>query len=215
LVLLVGWGLLLAVRCHLPRQATAPSADSTSAIYLVRHGWHAGVAVRRTDLPDDRWPVLDAFPDARYLEVGWGEARYYPGEIRGVWGAFRAGAWPTGSVVHVVPISGTVPARFDRQTIVRIPVDASELDALTQYVADSFTLTDAGEAIPAAEGYYPNSRFYRSGLPYHVFNNCNHWAAGALEAAGCDTTPRWTLTVGRVIKQARRCGTLVQRGPED
>jgi uncharacterized protein (TIGR02117 family) len=215
LVLLAGWGLLLAVRCHLPRRATAPSPDSTSAVYLVRHGWHAGIAVRRADVPDDRWPVLSDFPDATYLEVGWGEARYYPGESRGVWGAFRAGAWPTGSVVHVVPISGTVPARFDRHTIVRIPVDTSELDALTQYVADSFALTDAGDARVAADGYYRDSRFYRSGLPYHVFNNCNHWAAGALEAAGCNTSPRWTLTVGRVIEQARRCGALVQRRSEE
>jgi hypothetical protein len=108
-----------------------------------------------------------------------------------------------------------VPARFDRHTIVRLPVDSTELSALTQYVADSFTLTDAGEAIPAADGYYSGSRFYRSGLPYHVFNNCNHWAAGALEAAGCDTAPRWTLTVGRVIKQAKQCGTLLQRRPDD
>jgi hypothetical protein len=132
-----------------------------------------------------------------------------------VWGTVRAGAWPTGSVVHVVPISGTVPARFDRHTIVRIPVDASELDALTQYVAASFTLTDTGAAIPAADGYYSGSRFYRSGLPYHVFNNCNHWAAGALEAAGCDTAPRWALTVGRVVNTALDCGTLIQRRPPD
>ncbi len=211
LVLLVGWGLLLAVRCHLPRQTTAPSPDSTSAVYLVRHGWHAGIAVRRADVPDDRWPVLGDFPEAEYLEVGWGEARYYPGTSRGVWGTVRAGAWPTGSVVHVVPIDGSVPARFDRHTIVRIPVDSSELDALTRYVVASFARTEGGDAIPGADGYYRDSRFYRSGLPYHVFNNCNHWAAGALEAAGCDTAPRWTLTVGRVIEQARQCGTLIQR----
>lgn len=213
LVLLVGWGLLLAVRCHLPRRTLAPEAgrDSTSAVYVVQHGWHAGIAVRRADVPDDRWPVLDAFPEAEYLEVGWGEADYYPGTSRGVWGTARAGAWATGSVVHVVPLSDSVHHRFDRHTIVRIPVNASELDALTQYVADSFARTDEGDAIFAADGYYPDSRFYRSDLPYHVFNNCNHWAAGALEAAGCDTAPHWTLTVGRVIEQAKTCGTLIQQ----
>jgi len=215
LLALIGWGLLLAVRCHLPRQTTAPSPDSTSAVYLVRHGWHAGIAVRRADVPDDRWPVLSDFPDARYLEVGWGEARYYPGESRGVWGAVRAGAWPTGSVVHVAPLTSSVTHRFNRHTIVRIPVGRRELEALLRYVAHSFALDSTGHARPAADGYYPTSRFYRSGLPYHVFNNCNHWAAGALEAAGCDTSPRWTLTVGRVIEQAKRCGTLVQRRAEE
>jgi uncharacterized protein (TIGR02117 family) len=215
LLALVGWLLLLATRCHLPRQAVSPTADSTSTIYLVRHGWHAGIAVRRADVPPGAWPVLDDFPDARYLEVGWGEVRYYPGETRGVWGAFRAGAWPTGSVLHVVPISGAVQGAFPQNTIVRIPVGPGELEALVRYVAESFAVDDRGAALPAAPGYYAGSRFYASDLTYHVFNNCNHWAAGALEAAGCDTAPRWTLTVGRVVAQAQDCGTLVQQGPEE
>jgi uncharacterized protein (TIGR02117 family) len=215
LLALTAWGLLLAMRCHLPRQTVAPSSDSTSAVYLVRHGWHAGLAVRRADVPNDRWPVLDDFPDATYLEVGWGEARYYPGEIRGVWGAVRAGAWPTGSVLHVVPVADSITGTFPQNTIVRIPVSRSELNGLIRYVAASFADTGDGTPLLATEGFYPGSRFYRSGLTYHVFNNCNHWAAGALEAAGCDTAPRWTLTVGRVIEQAQRCGTLVQQRTVD
>jgi uncharacterized protein (TIGR02117 family) len=221
---LVGWLLLLAARCHLPRRVAAPAEgpDSTSAIYLVRHGWHAGVAVRRADLqaaPDAAASplrsVLETFPDARYLEVGWGEARYYPGETRGVWGAVRAGAWPTASVLHVVPVSGPVTAAFRPNTIVRIPVGPGELEALTQYVSASFAVDDAGRPVRATDGFYPGSQFYRSGLTYHVFNNCNHWAAAALEAAGCDTAPRWTLTVGQVVRQAEACGTLVQRRATD
>lgn len=217
LILLTGWGLLLVVRCQLPRQTVATEAarDSTSAVYLVRHGWHAGIAIRRADLPDDQWPVPDDVLDADYVEVGWGEARYYPGHSRGIWGTVRAGAWPTASVVHVVPVADSVSARFDRHTIVRLPVSASALEALTQYVAATFARPDSGTALPAADGYYPDSRFYPSELPYHVFNNCNHWAAGALEAAGCDTAPRWTLTVSQVIRQARDCGSLLQRRPVD
>ena len=220
---LVGWLVLLAARCHLPRRTAAPGApDSTSVVYLVRHGWHAGVAVRRPDLTSATGAaasplrsVLDAFPEVRYLEIGWGEARYYPGKIRGVWGAVRAGGWPTASVLHVVPVPETVPAAFRENTIVRIPVGPGELEALTQYLAASFVADSAGAAIPAADGFYPGSRFYRSGLTYHVFNNCNHWAAAALEAAGCDTAPRRTFTVGQVVRQAETCGTLIQRSPDD
>jgi uncharacterized protein (TIGR02117 family) len=215
LLLLVGWGLFLAVQCHLPRQTVSRTADSTSAVYLVRHGWHAGIAVRRADLPDDRWPVLDDFPGARYLEVGWGEARYYPGETRGLWGIIWAGLWPTGSVLHVVPIDRAVPDRFPKQTVVRVPVGPGELDALTAFVAESFAVDSTGRAPVAAPGYYAGSRFYASPLTYHVFNNCNHWAAAALEAAGCDGSPRWAFTVGQVVDQAKGCGTLLRRGTEE
>lgn len=213
----IGWLLLLAVRCHLPRQTVAGGGveDSVSAVYLVRHGWHAGIAIERSAIPQGRWPILDEFPDAAYLEVGWGEAQYYPGHTRGVWGVTRAGLWPTNSVLHVIPIADSVQNRFPMKTVVRIPVGRASLDALSQYVAESFHRSDEGQRPSAAAGYYSDSKFYRSSLTYHGFNNCNHWAAGALEAAGCDTAPRWTMTVGQVVQQAVECGTLVQRRPED
>ena len=212
-LVVLGWATLLALRCQLPRQTAAPDDDRarTQAVYLVRHGWHAGIALRRATLSAGHGPALEHLPAARYLEVGWGEARYSPGRTRGVWGALRAGAWPTGSVLHVIPVSDSPTDTFPQNTVVRIPLAPAELEALRTYVAASFA-DDA--ATPVADGFYPGSQFYRSGLPYHVFNNCNHWAAGALEAAGCDAAPRWTFTVGQVVRQARECGTLVQRDPK-
>lgn len=210
LLVMAGWLLLLATRCHLPRQTVSPTPDSTSAIYVVQHGWHAGIAVRRSDVPDHRWPTLEDLPDARYLEIGWGEAKYYPGMTRGVWGMMRAGLWPTGSVVHAVPVPDSVSGSFPRNRIVRVPVGPTELDALAAYVAASFAGDGDDSIRPVAVGLYVGSHFYPSSLTYHAFNNCNHWAAGALEAAGCDTAPRWTFTVGQVMRQARDCGTLVQ-----
>jgi len=212
---LLGWLALLAVRCHLPRQTAAPAADpdSTSVVYLVRHGWHAGIALRRAALATGAGPALEPLPEGRYVEIGWGEARYYPGRTRGVWGAVRAGAWPTGSVLHVIPVPDSVPATFPQRTVLRIPVNPAELEALRTYVTASFA--DGATASPVADGFYPGSQFYRSALPYHAFNNCNHWAAGALEAAGCDTAPRWTFTVGQVVRQAQACGTLVQQGASE
>ena len=75
------WLVVLAARCHLPRRTVSAGGgpDSTGVIYVVQHGWHAGIAVRRADVPAGRWPVLDDVADAPYVEVGWGEAQYYPG----------------------------------------------------------------------------------------------------------------------------------------
>ncbi|WP_103020514.1 DUF2459 domain-containing protein [Salinibacter altiplanensis] len=205
------WLIVLAARCHLPRPTvSSDGGEPTNAVYVVQHGWHAGIAVRRADVPEGRWPALEAFPDAQYLEVGWGEARYYPGRSRGVWGVLRAGAWPTGSVVHVVPLDRPVPDRFPAQTVVRVSVSPAELDALTAFVAASLATDATGSAVPTAPGNDADGRFYASPFTYHVFNNCNHWAAAALEAAGCDASPRWAFTVGQVIRRAKECGALVQ-----
>ena len=211
------WLVVLAARCHLPRQSVSSDGgpDSTSAIYVVQHGWHAGIAVRRADVRKAQWPILEEVPDARYVEVGWGEARYYPGASRGVWGVLRAGAWPTGSVVHVVPIERDVPDRFPGRTAIRVPVGPEEIDALTSFIAESVVVDSTGRAVAAAPGYYADSQFYASPLTYHALNNCNHWAAAALEAAGCDVSPRWAFTVGQVVRQAQACGTLVQGGGQE
>ena len=162
-----------------------------------------------------------AFFETRYLEVGWGEKHYYPNPEPGVWTFLRAGAWPTGSVVHAVPVSGRVPDAFPQQTVIRLRIPADALDRLAAYVRASLRVAPgdsaapAGRALPAAPGYYPDSRFFESGLSYHVFQNCNHWAAEALEAAGCKTA-RWrAITVGRVLKQAERCGERVQSTTPD
>lgn len=208
---IIGWGLVLVVRCRMPRQVVAPSPDSTSAVYLVRHSWHAGIAVRRSDIPDGRWPVLQDFPEAAYLEVGWGDGRYYPARDPGIGTLLRAGLWPTKSVLHVVPVFASVRRTFRHNTIVRVPVGPDELDAILDFVAASFEVDSTGATTTSGSGYYVGSHFYRARLPYHVFNNCNHWASAALEAAGCDVRPRWTFTVGQVMRQAEACGTLVQR----
>jgi len=217
-IVIAGYVLFLASSCRLPEPLLEAAADrppipvDSSTVYVVRHGWHAGIALRRAHLPEGRLPELEGVPETRYLEVGWGETHYYPNPDPGVWTFLRAGAWPTGSVVHAVPVSGSVPDAFPQQTIIRLRLSADALDRLAAYVRASLRVAPgdsaapAGRAIPAAPGYYPDSRFFASGLSYHVFQNCNHWAAEALEAAGCSTA-RWrTLTVGRVLKQAERCG---------
>jgi hypothetical protein len=51
--------------------------DSAKIIYLVNHGWHAGIVLKWTDIPAPLWPESKDFSNARYLEVGWGDKEYY------------------------------------------------------------------------------------------------------------------------------------------
>lgn len=209
-----GWLVVLVSSCYVPEPvrtpAEAPVPVDSSTIYVIRHGWHAGIAVRSDHLTPGGLPAFPAVPDARYLEIGWGERHYYPHPDPGIWTLLRAGLWPTRSVVHVVPVQQAIPERFPRQSIVRLRVDTDDLQRLTAFVRASLTVATNDKAVPVAPGYYQGSRFFASPLRYHVFQNCNHWAAEALEMAGC-TTARWrTLTVGAVINQAARCGTQMQ-----
>lgn len=202
----VAWIVLLAASCGMPRHAVTSSPDSTSTVYLVRHGWHAGLVVRTADLPPESLPSLPGMRSSPYVEVGWGEESYYPSPDPGVGTLLKAGLWPTGSVLHVVPLDGPPARSYPNSRRIRLDVSRLEMEALARFIRLSFEVDD-GAAVPAASGYYAGSRFYRSTLTYHAFNNCNHWAAFALRAAGCDTSPRRAITVGRLLRQAEACAT--------
>ena len=59
--------------------AVLPEASATAdhrTIYVIAQGWHVGVALRRADIPAGMLPEQTDFPQARYLEFGWGDAGF-------------------------------------------------------------------------------------------------------------------------------------------
>ena len=54
-----------------PNNLFPPGPNEPSrTIYLVSHGWHAGIVVKSTDIPAGIWPQHNEFPEAEYLELG-------------------------------------------------------------------------------------------------------------------------------------------------
>ena len=58
-----------------PLQGLTPQAEPTVPtvrVFIVVHRWHSGVALPRAALPRAILPEVTDFPDADYLEFGWG-----------------------------------------------------------------------------------------------------------------------------------------------
>ena len=204
---LLVWGLVLAVQCDQPKVEAVEDASGPHTVYVVRHGWHAGLVLPRTALEEGAWPVLNDFPAAEYVEVGWGEAAYYPDPDAGPGTLLRAGLWPTASVLHIASFDLPVTDAFPRHDIAAIAVSDSGLHQLSAFIQQSL---DGSRPDPVARGRYYTGAFYPSPLPYHGLNNCNQWAAAALHAAGCATTPWRTLRVERLMHDAAACGRWIQ-----
>ena len=186
------------------------AADSTYTLHLVEHGWHAGIMMQRSDIPPGAWPVLQDFPEARYIEVGWGDAGYYQAADPGVGKLLKAGLWPTSSVLHVATFRRGPTAVFGSRTIIRIPVTASDFEALLAFIRQEHARDADGAVVPLGPGLYGRSRFYKATTRYHALHNCNTCAARALRAAGCPMAPRRAITVRALLAQARDCGPVVQ-----
>lgn len=213
------WLLLLAVSssaCAVSvRETPAPvESEPRKTIYLVSHGWHAGIVLRRADIPGNVWPALGGFADAQYLEVGWGDMDYYrtPDPHMGL--IIKAALLPTSSVLHIVGFSGAVPTYFPYSEIIRIELSAAGFEHLSRTIAASFATDEAGNASSMGPGLYGNSRFYLSRESYHLYNTCNVWTARALRAAGLPLIPATAIRVENLMSQTRKFGEVVQSGAE-
>lgn len=172
-------------------------------IHVVRHGWHTGIVVRIADIPPEIWPEAAAeFPRMTYLEVGWGDRRYYMHPDSGAGTASRAAVFGGPGVLHVVGLPNAPRVEFPRSEVVALPVSREGFDRLCAYFAASFERDAAGGPVLLGDGLYGVSRFYASSERFHLLNTCNVWTARALREAGLPIAP--ALTAGSIIDNARR-----------
>lgn len=198
--------------CAASVNGDCPIDNITSAktIYLASHGWHAGIVVKRDDIPDDVWPNHKNIADAEYLEIGWGDKDFYqtPNPHFGI--ALKAILLPTPSVLHIVAFNNSVTSYFPHNKIIMIRLSDAGFKHLIGYIAASFDKDLSGNTVSLGAGLYGVSQFYRSRDTYHLFRTCNVWTARALHAAGCPVRPFLAITEDNLMLQAQSFGSILQ-----
>jgi uncharacterized protein (TIGR02117 family) len=197
-----------AVACAAPPVIqSAPAVETPHrTLYVVSHGWHTGIVLRRSDVHAGRWPEAADFPESDYLEVGWGDRDYYRASDPGPWLALKAALWPTPGVLHVVGFRGPVAAYFPASEVVTLDVTESGFERLNALIGASHERDASGRSVPLGPGLYGQGRFYASRERFHLFRTCNVWTAQALVAAGIDVSPEQSLTANGLLTQLREHG---------
>ncbi len=194
-------------------RSASDEVESRRSFYLVSHGWHTGIVIRREDIPNGSLPESADFPDAEYLEVGWGDWDYYPAPSFNVWFAAKALLWPTASVLHVVGFSGPPESYFARSEIIAFELSQSRFERLIEYIHASFARDGAGKSAPLQPGLYGNSAFYPSHEKFHLLKTCAGWTAKALRTAGYPISPWFAVTADQVMSRARSHGEVIRPSP--
>lgn len=182
-------------------------------MWVVRHGFHSRLAVRRADIDPAVWPESRALGEVEYLEVGWGDRDFYPKPEPSLWDALDTIVRRTPAALHVGGFDPAPPQFLSDRPMVRIPVSERGLRALARFIHDAYERDPAGRTVRIRPGYYPRSWFYAATGRYHALtHNSNHWAAQALRAAGVPVDPTTATTAGALLAQACRFGTAVGAG---
>ncbi|MDG2284944.1 MAG: DUF2459 domain-containing protein [Alphaproteobacteria bacterium] len=198
-------GLLLA-SLGLCLLAALPVSAAERTVYLVNIGWHVGIAIPVDKTLRRALPEISAFPDADFIEIGWGDEDFYRAEDPGNMTALRAALTPTEAVVHLHGFSNPVADRFPRSEILELKLSDEEFAGLFGHVHASFQRSgDGGSSEALGPGLYgsESSRFYKGTGKFHLLNTCNTWVAEALAEAGLDVDPEGIVTATSLMQAAR------------
>ena len=190
-------------------------AEPVKSIYVINHGWHTGIAVRRADLPDGVRPARADVADSEYVEVGWGDREFYMAPEGTVGLALKAVFWPSPGVLHVVGFDGPVPEFFRQREVIEILLSDRGFQRLAAFIWDAYARDSSGQTMVVGRGQYANSRFYAAREKYSLLRTCNTWTARALRSAGLPITALYAVTAGNVMSQTRPLGRRMnERGAE-
>jgi uncharacterized protein (TIGR02117 family) len=212
LTLICGCAACVASRSH--SQESIPQAQQTASVvgvFVVVHRWHSGVMVPRAALTPVILPEAADFPEADYLEFGWGNRDYYQGK-RGAWVVLKAALLPTPGVLHVATCSGKVVACFPYSRMYLLDMPESNLRRMIERLSSSFQRDAHPKAQPLGRGLYGESRFYPSHEKFYLVRNCNTWTASLLRAAGYPIRPALSLTVAALTTQLKPHAALLEPG---
>jgi hypothetical protein len=203
LLALVGWPLLLAalvpeVRPPLPPLPPPPPGSYT--VLVVDWGLHTAIVVEQP--PGWRLGPPGA-ETAPFVEVAWGDRRYFSGADRSAAAVLAALVLPSDAALliagHADPprLSGSVRV-LERQ------VDGPTLQALATSLEGSLRRDAAGERpVPLPGSPIAGARFYPALGRYHWSRNCNLWTVRRLRDAGLARHPAGVVLTPQVPARLR------------
>jgi uncharacterized protein (TIGR02117 family) len=200
--LLVAAALATARRGDRTLWPPAPGAPTTE-VFVVSHGYHAGIVIPRAALAEAAsrrglaalGDLASRFAGFDRVEIGWGDEGFYRHvptvQSLTVALALRALFRPGNpSVLHVVGVGADPRATFGSSDLVRIELSEAGFARLADRLDASFARGEGGRLpLELGRGLYGTSLFFRANGTFHLFNVCNHWLAGLLDAAGLPTAP--------------------------
>lgn len=192
----------LAACAAVPPLPPADAGPRIHAVRVVSNGWHTAIFIRRAEVnATGLLPEVDDFPDAAFLEFGWGEHVYYPAEETTPGMVLRAALLPTPAVMHVAGRART-PQLKDADVEV-LAMTQGDLRRMVRAIAGEFVRPEGGRAEPVSRSLDLVSHYYDAHGTFHLFNTCNTWTARMLRSGGVNLSPSGVITADGLMMRLR------------
>ncbi|MBM3518845.1 MAG: DUF2459 domain-containing protein, partial [Alphaproteobacteria bacterium] len=148
-------------------------------------------------------PEAEDFPDAAFLEFGWGDRVYYPAREKTLGMALDAALTGSPAILHMAGLAQPPDPTARDSEVVTVALTEGNFRRLVGAIAGEFERPEGGRAFATSRGLYPNSSFYDARGSFHLFNTCNTWTARMLRAAGLRLSPSGVVTADKLMARLR------------
>ena len=175
--------------------------DKSYTVYVVQEGWHTGIIFEINDVDPQYWPEINYHQDKKYVDVGWGDEKFYQVPGFPVLIAARAVFWPTQSVMRVFAFNIPMRSAFlTGSRFLRIPLSGEQFAVLCSFISESY-MTDENGNPQTSTAYGETQIFFLSTRKYHLFRTCNTWVAIAFRKAGSGNRSFLVLNKNQLLRQ--------------
>lgn len=181
----------------------AATDETGKPVHIVSHGLHAGILIPNPGRTSATSIWSNLFPGSPWLEMGWGDGKFYPEPDAGFLLGMRALMVPTASVLHVVEVPDSGPDYFGEDNTLEVRLSDAQFARLVASIESAFVRDAGGMPIPLGPGRYGRSQFFDAHGDFHLFRNCNHWVIERLEDAGLHVEATGALTGDGLLKMLR------------
>ena len=119
-----------------------PLADDgprTQTVHVVSNGWHTAIVVERAQLvATSLLPEADDFPDATFLEFGWGDRVYYRAKSKTLGMTLDAVLTATPAVMHMAGLARSPELTYADVEVVPVALSQNGFLGLVHAIADDF-----------------------------------------------------------------------------
>jgi len=172
-------------------------------IFVVQEDWHTGIIFKTNDVDSTIWPEIVHYQNKKFVDVGWGDEKFYQVPGYPVFVAARAVLFPTQSVLRIFPYNTPIlSAYFENSRILKFNITRQELDSLSKFIAESYKRDENGNA-HISELYDNNDYYFLANRKYHLFRTCNTWVALVFKESGFDVRSFFVLYGKQLLRQLR------------